>query len=88
MEIGGILLNGDKTSLQMKVYEALVKEHVRKHVRLVDMTWDASDKVSNGKRENVLEETGQRYETPRKHKYVMISSPTRGDPFCGGLVCN
>ena len=29
LEIGGILLNGDETSLQMKVYEALVKEHVR-----------------------------------------------------------
>ena len=39
LEIGGILLNGDNTSLQLKVYEALVKEHVREHVRLVDMTW-------------------------------------------------
>ena len=39
LEIGGILLNGDNTSLQLKVYEALVKEHVRKHVRLVDMVW-------------------------------------------------
>ena len=33
LEIGGILLNGDNTSLQLKVYEALVKEHVREHVR-------------------------------------------------------
>ena len=39
LEIGGILLNGDNASLQLKVYEALVKEHVREHVRLVDMTW-------------------------------------------------
>ena len=39
LEIGGILLNGDNTSLQLKVYEELVKEHVREHVRLVDMTW-------------------------------------------------
>ena len=37
LEIGGILLNGDNVSLQIKVYEALVKEHVRDHVRLVDM---------------------------------------------------
>ena len=35
LEIGGILLNGNAASLQMKVYEALVKEHVR----LVDMSW-------------------------------------------------
>ena len=39
LEIGGILLNGDNASLQVKVYEALVKEHVREHVRLVDMKW-------------------------------------------------
>ena len=39
LEIGGILLNGDNASLQLKVYEALVKEHVREHVRLVDMVW-------------------------------------------------
>ena len=39
LEIGGILLNGDSVSLQIKVYEALVKEHVREHVRLVDMKW-------------------------------------------------
>ena len=39
LEIGGILLNGDNKSLQVKVYEAMVKEHVREHVRLVDMTW-------------------------------------------------
>ena len=75
LEIGGILLNGDQTSLQMKVYEALVKEHVYEHVRLKDMTWGTK-------------ETSQNYETPRKPKYAMISSPTRGDPFCGGLVCN
>ena len=37
LEVGGILLNGDNVSLQVKVYEALVKEHVREHVRLVDM---------------------------------------------------
>ena len=40
LEIGGILLNGDNASLQLKIYEALVKEHVREHVRLVDMTFD------------------------------------------------
>ena len=39
LEVGGILLNGDHVSLQVKVYEALVQEHVREHVRLVDMTW-------------------------------------------------
>ena len=39
LEVGGILLNGDNVSLQVKVYEALVKEHVREHVRLVDMKW-------------------------------------------------
>ena len=39
LEIGGILLNGDNVSLQLKVYDALVREHVREHVRLVDMTW-------------------------------------------------
>ena len=39
LEIGGILLNGDNAILQLKVYEALVKEHVREHVRLVDMVW-------------------------------------------------
>ena len=39
LEVGGILLNGENVTLQVKVYEALVKEHVRKHVRLVDMTW-------------------------------------------------
>ena len=39
LEVGGILLNGDTVSLQVKVYEALVKEHVREHVRLVDMAW-------------------------------------------------
>ena len=39
LEIGGILLNGDNVSLQITVYEALVKEHVREHVTLVDMIW-------------------------------------------------
>ena len=38
LEVGGILLNGDNLSLQVKVYEALIKEHVREHVRLVGMT--------------------------------------------------
>ena len=36
LEIGGILLNGDKTSLQVKLYEALVREPVHDHVPLVD----------------------------------------------------
>ena len=39
LKIGGILVNGEKTSLQLKLYEALVKEHVYEHVRLVDMEW-------------------------------------------------
>ena len=39
LEVSGILLNGDNASLQVKIYEALVKEHVREHVRLVDMRW-------------------------------------------------
>ena len=39
LEVGGILLNGDNVSLQVKVYEALVKDHVREHVKLVDMVW-------------------------------------------------
>ena len=39
LEVTGILFNGDKTGLQVKVYEALVKESVREHVRLVDMAW-------------------------------------------------
>ena len=39
LEIGGIFLRGVDASLQIKVYEALVKEHVREHVRLVDMRW-------------------------------------------------
>ena len=37
LEIGGILRNGDKTSLQMKSYEALVKEP--EHVGLVPMAF-------------------------------------------------
>ena len=39
LEISGILLNGDKTRLQLKVYKALVKEHVREHVWVVDTEW-------------------------------------------------
>lgn len=39
LEIGGILLNGDKTSLQLKVYEALVREHEYEHVRLISTEW-------------------------------------------------
>ena len=39
LELTGILFNGDKVGLQVKVYEELVKENVRKHVRLVDMAW-------------------------------------------------
>ena len=35
LEISGILLNGEETSLQLKVYEALVREHVREQVRLI-----------------------------------------------------
>ena len=39
LEVTGVLFNGDKIGLRVKVYEALVKENVRKHVRLVDMAW-------------------------------------------------
>ena len=39
LEVGGILLNGGNVSLQVKVYEAMVKDHVREHVRLIDMVW-------------------------------------------------
>ena len=39
LEVGGILLSGEKASLQMKLYEALVEEHVYERVRLVDMEW-------------------------------------------------
>ena len=39
LEVTGILFNGEKIGLQVKVYEALVKESVREHVRLVDMAW-------------------------------------------------
>ena len=39
LEVGGILLNGDTVNLQVKAYEALVQEHVREHVRLVDMVY-------------------------------------------------
>ena len=39
LEVTGILFNGDKIGLQVKVYEALVKENVRKHVRLVGMAF-------------------------------------------------
>ena len=39
LEVGGILLNGEKTSLQLKVYEALVKEHEYEHVRLISTEW-------------------------------------------------
>ena len=35
LEVCGVLFNGDKIGLQVKVYEALVKEHVYEHVRLV-----------------------------------------------------
>ena len=39
LEVGGILLNGNKIGPQVKVYEALVKEHVREHVTIVGMAW-------------------------------------------------
>ena len=39
LEIGGILLNGDNVSLQLKVYDALVREHVREHVRHAATSW-------------------------------------------------
>ena len=43
LEIGGIILNDDKLSLQFKLYEALVREKVHEHVRLVDMEWDVEN---------------------------------------------
>ena len=39
LEIGGVILNDDKLKLQFKLYEALVREEVYEHVRLVDMEW-------------------------------------------------
>ena len=39
LEIGGILLNGDTASLQLKVYDALVREHVREYVRHAATNW-------------------------------------------------
>ena len=39
LEIGGSSLNGDNLKLQLKFYEALVREKVYEHVRLVDMEW-------------------------------------------------
>lgn len=39
IEVGGILLNGDGLKLQLKLYEALVREKTYEHVRLVDMEW-------------------------------------------------
>ena len=33
LEIGGILLDGDAASLQVKVFDALVREHVREEIR-------------------------------------------------------
>ena len=39
LEIGGMLLNGDNVSLQLKVYDALVREHVREHVRHAATSW-------------------------------------------------
>lgn len=39
LEIKGIILNGEKANLQVKLYEALVREKVYEHVRLVDMEW-------------------------------------------------
>ena len=39
LEVRGILLNGEKTSLQLKVYKALVKEHEYEHVRLIPTEW-------------------------------------------------
>ena len=39
LEMGGILLNGDKTSLQVKVYKALVRDPVQEHVRLIGTKW-------------------------------------------------
>ena len=39
LEIEDIILNGDKLNLQLKLYEALVREKVYEHARLVDMEW-------------------------------------------------
>ena len=33
LEINGILLNGDDVSLQVKVFDALIREHVREKIR-------------------------------------------------------
>ena len=39
LEVEGIILNGEKTNLQVKVYDAIVREKTYEHVRLVDMEW-------------------------------------------------
>ena len=47
LEIKGIILNEEKASLQVKIYEAMVCEKVYEHVRILDVEWKS----------NVLEKT-------------------------------
>ena len=39
LEIEGIVLNGEKANLQVKIYEAMVRKKVYEHVRLLDLEW-------------------------------------------------
>ena len=39
LEIEGIILSEAKASLQVKIYEAMVRKRVYKHVRILDMEW-------------------------------------------------
>lgn len=39
LEVEGIILNAEKANLQVKVYEAMAREKIYEHVRLLDMEW-------------------------------------------------
>ena len=39
LEIEGIIVSEDKSSLQLKVYEAMIRKKVYEHVRILDMKW-------------------------------------------------
>ena len=39
LAIEGIILNGEKANLQVKIHDANVREKVYEHVRLMDLEW-------------------------------------------------
>ena len=39
LAIEGVILSGDKANLQVKIHEAMVREKVYEHVRLLDLEW-------------------------------------------------